>query len=79
MIENQVIASFLADKFFDITKPEKSIRFIDVNIIHVPETDQYYSIEEYIDGDFNKWISNNGIINEDIYSYIYLYLYINMN
>ncbi len=68
IIENQVIASYLAKKFFDITKPEKSIRFIDVSLVYVSETDSYYTLEEYIDGDFVKWISNDGTINQDIYS-----------
>ncbi len=38
-------------------KPEKSIRFIDVSLVYVSETDSYYTLEEYIDGDFVKWIS----------------------
>lgn len=68
LTENQVVSTFLAKKFFELTKPQKSLRFIDVSIIYVPERNEYYSVEEFIEGEFVKWISNDGVINEDIYS-----------
>lgn len=68
MIENQVISSFLAKQFFEILKAEKFVKFIDVHLVHLVSEGLYFSIEEFIEGDFVKWMNNCGIINEDIYS-----------
>ena len=67
-IENQVISACLAKTFFDKLKAEKSIRFIDVNMIHIVEEGLYFCIEPFISGEFKKWMNNAGVINEDIYS-----------
>ena len=70
LIENQVIASFLAKKFFDLlkTRAEKSVRFVDVNLIHLVDEGKYFSIEDFIEGSFVKWNNNAGFVDEDIYS-----------
>ncbi len=69
LIENQVVAAFLARVFnSNILKTEKPVRFIDVNLIHIVEEGLFFSIEEFISGTFVKWMNNAGIINEDIYS-----------
>jgi len=67
-IENQVISAYLAEKFFSEVKTEKSIRFIDVSMIHIVEEGLYFCIEPFIPGEFKKWMNNAGVINEDIYS-----------
>lgn len=72
LIENQVIASFLAKLFFDTLNSkgfaEKRVSFIDVGLVYLNSDGKYYSAEEYIEGEFKKWISNAGILDEDIYS-----------
>ena len=70
LIENQVIASYLAGKFFELlrSRTDKSIRFIDVNLIYLADEGKYYSLEDFIEGDFEKWTNNAGYVDEDIYS-----------
>ncbi len=69
LIENQVIAAFLAKEFnLNILKTEKPVKFVDVNLIYIKDLDLYFSIEEFISGHFEKWMNNAGVINEDIYS-----------
>ena len=68
MIENQVVASFLAQHFFKALETEKSLKFLDVGLIHIVDEGLYFSIEDFIEGSFQKWINNAGAINEDIYS-----------
>jgi len=67
-IENQVISAYLAKKFFDLVKAEKSVKFINVNLIHLVDEGKYYSIEDFIPGSFVKWTNNAGYVDEDIYS-----------
>ena len=68
LIENQVLASYLVKNFFDLIKIEKSVRFIDVSLIHLVDEGKYYSIEDFISGSFVKWTNNAGFVDEDIYS-----------
>ena len=68
IVENQVIASYLANKFFKISKSEKSVRFLDVTLMHVKETGKYYSLEEFIESGFIKWTNNAGYVNEETYA-----------
>ena len=70
LLENQVIAAFLAKSFFKLlTKlTEKSVRFIDVNLIHMVDEGKYFSLEDFVMGDFVKWTNNAGFVDEDIYS-----------
>ena len=70
LLENQVLAAFLAKKFFDILKMriDRSVRFIDVNLICLPSEDKYLCIEDFIEGSFVKWMNNAGYVDEDIYS-----------
>ena len=67
-IENQVISAYLAKIFFDLMKTEKTVKFIDVNLIHLFDEGKYYSIENFISGSFVKWTNNAGYVDEDIYS-----------
>ena len=71
-IENQLIASYLAKNFFNLLKRasqiEKSVKFVDVNLIHLIDEGKYYSIEDFISGGFVKWSNNAGFVDEDIYS-----------
>lgn len=68
MIETQLIAKVLATKYFDILTINKNIKFVDVNLIQIEQTGEYYTIEEFIPGEFVKWMNNAGGLNEDIYS-----------
>jgi hypothetical protein len=68
LIENQIVAAYLADLFLKMDKCEKMIRFVDVSLIYVKETGKYYSLEEYVDGEFIKWNNNAGFVNEDSYA-----------
>jgi len=71
-IENQVIAAYLAKSFFSLLKRasqiEKSVKFVDVSLIHLFDEGKYYSIEDFISGGFVKWTNNAGYVDEDIYS-----------
>jgi hypothetical protein len=67
-IENQVISAYLAKCFFDLIRTEKSVKFIDVNLVHLVDEGKYYSIENFISGSFVKWTNNAGYVDEDIYS-----------
>ena len=67
-IENQVIAAYLAKNFFDLLKTEKSVKFVDVNLVHLFDEGKYFSIEDFISGSFVKWTNNAGFVDEDIYS-----------
>lgn len=68
LIEIQVIAQYLANKFNEISKSEKTLKFLDVNFIQLEENGVNYSIEDYVDGTFKKWINNAGVINEEEYA-----------
>jgi hypothetical protein len=65
MIENQIIAAFLANQFFNLVSSEsKNLKFIDVNLIHVPHHGIIYTIEDYVEGQFFKWTNNYGYVNQ---------------
>ena len=65
MIENQIIAAFLANQFFNTISAEtKNLKFIDVNLIRVPHLGIIYTIEDYIEGQFYKWTNNYGYVNQ---------------
>ncbi|CAF1127995.1 unnamed protein product [Brachionus calyciflorus] len=68
MIETQVISKVLTDKFFEIIELKKKVNFLEVNLIKIDETGEYFTIEKYVPGEFVKWMNNCGVLNEDIYS-----------
>jgi hypothetical protein len=68
MIETQLLAIYLADLFSNESKSTKSLSFIDVNIIMLSESGKYYSIEEYLEGEFIKFNNNGGLVNEEKYT-----------
>lgn len=66
LIETQVIASYLAKMFSKELPNEKEISFISVYLLIVGR--RYFIIEEFLDGKFEKWTSNSGIINSESYA-----------
>ena len=68
LIEIQVIAKFLASEYAKVSMSVKSMKFIDVNLVQEMESEFYYSVEEYVDGTFKKWMNNAGVINEEDYA-----------
>ncbi|CAF1079891.1 unnamed protein product, partial [Brachionus calyciflorus] len=68
MIEIQVVSKILAQKFFELVKLAKKVSFLDVSLIQIVETGEYFTIEDFIPGEFVKWMNNCGFLNEDIYS-----------
>lgn len=66
--ENQIIACYLAEEYFKVSKSTKSIHFIDVSIIHCKDSGKYYCLEEFIEGDFIKWNNNAEYVNEENYA-----------
>jgi hypothetical protein len=68
-LEIQVISNFLAFKFGQILKSHKTkLRFLDVDLIRVKETGEYYCIEEFVEGVFKKWSNNEGHVNANEYT-----------
>ena len=69
-MENQIIAASLAKSFVESIgkKLEKSIKFLEENMIFVESEGKYFTCEEFLSGDFDKWTSNHGTLNEEIYS-----------
>ena len=65
----QVVAKYLADKFIKDSSSLMSIKFLNVQIMQLLDTGEYFSIEEYLDGKFDKWSNNLGYVNENEYSY----------
>ena len=66
LVENQIIAGILANKFFSLIRKEpdqKFMKFIDVNLAYLPRENIFYSIEEYVSGEFLKWSNNFGFVN----------------
>jgi hypothetical protein len=68
----QIIAKFLADEFFKMLSNnwmyEKSIKFLDVNLVQRVDTTEYLTLEEYVNGNFIKWSSNIGYQNWSEYA-----------
>jgi hypothetical protein len=68
-LEIQVISNYLAFKFGQIFKSHKTkLRFLDVDLIRVKETGEYYCIEEFVEGVFKKWSNNEGHVNANEYT-----------
>ncbi len=69
LVENQVIAKFLAEKYFErLDRYQKHVKFIDIGLVYIPATERYYTIEEFIAKKFVKWSSNVGRANPAEYS-----------
>jgi hypothetical protein len=71
-MENHVLSSYLAKLFSrELQKIEihnLAIKYVDISYININENGKYYTFEEFIEGEFLKWISNGGVIDEDIYA-----------
>ena len=65
LVEIQTIAAFLASKFSAFSPFAKKLKFIECSLLKL--NGKWYSIEEYIEGDFTKWTNNSGSINYDSY------------
>jgi hypothetical protein len=74
VIENHIISAYLAKLFSqEIVKIgiyKLKVRYVDIIYLQSKENGKFYTFEDYLDGDFQKWISNGGVIDEDIYSCI---------
>ena len=68
MIESQMIAIYLADIFSKLSRSTKTIKFLDVNLLMLKESSKYFSVEEFLDGEFIKFNNNGGLVNEDNFS-----------
>ena len=65
----QMVTKYLAEEF--LKEPVVSsipVRFLNVSLIQLLDTHEYYSIEEYLHGTFQKWNGNLGMMNPTIYS-----------
>jgi hypothetical protein len=69
MIILQIIAKYLAETFIKDSKSQMSVKFLNIYIMQLTDTGEYYTIEEYLDGNFAKWSNNLGYVNENEYSY----------
>jgi hypothetical protein len=65
----QIIAKYLAETFIKDSKSKMSVKFLNIYIMQLTDTGDYYTIEEYLDGNFAKWSNNLGYVNENEYSY----------
>ena len=65
----QVVAKYLADEFNERSRSLMSVKFLNVQIMQLLDTGEYFSIEEYLEGKFEKWSNNIGYLNEKEYSY----------
>jgi hypothetical protein len=63
----QLVSKYLSEEFFKVSPSVKSIDFIDIKLIRIPEMG-FYSIEKLIDGSFSKWSNNIGNLNENDYA-----------
>lgn len=68
LVEVQVVSKFLASEFAEVAKGEKSLRFLNVYLAQVEKTGVYFTVEDYMEGDFIKWMNNAGIVNEEDYA-----------
>jgi len=69
----QLVAPFLGSAFSRITRDNwfgtRPICYPNVKVLHLPgrpEGRQYYCVEEYIEGEYQKFNSNNGYVNRDL-------------
>ena len=67
MIEIQKLSRYLAHEFNKISGTYEKIRVIDVDLILINDKKSFYTIEEFIDGQFVKWTNNAGAINKSVY------------
>ena len=67
MIEIQKLSRYLAHEFNKISGTYEKIRVIDVDLILINDKESFYTIEEFIDGQFVKWTNNAGAINKSVY------------
>lgn len=67
-LQPQLIAGYLAYKFSRIYKNEKKIRFLNIDLIRIHETGAYFTIEEFVEGIFKKWMNNEGNTNDEEYA-----------
>lgn len=68
LVEVQVVAKYLASEFVVAAKGEKSLRFLNVCLAQEKKTGVYYTVEDYMEGVFIKWMNNAGIVNEEDYA-----------
>jgi hypothetical protein len=66
-ILTQLVSKYLSEEFLKVSPSVKSIDFVDIKLIRIPEMG-YYSIEKLIDGSFSKWSNNIGNLNENDYA-----------
>ena len=65
LVENQTISCFLAKEFSKLFKTvdnSVSLEFISAHMIKIQGN--YYSIEDFVSGDFKKWTNNYGFVNQ---------------
>ena len=67
-IITQNISKYLAECFIKISPSVKSIRFIDLKLLQINKTNEFFSIETFVEGNFSKWSNNIGNINEHDYT-----------
>lgn len=65
-VEIQVIARFLAQEFSKLVKLKKRINIIEVNLIRIEGSECCYTIEDYVEGKFMKWMNNEGEYDNEI-------------
>ena len=65
----QIIAKYLAEKFIQDSSSQMSVKFLNIYIMQLTDTGEYYTLEEYLDGNFAKWSNNLGYVNESEYSH----------
>ena len=64
----QLVAKSLAEEFLNESESEMQIKVLDVYLVLLHDTREYYTIEEYLSGSFKKWSGSLGIIDPTIYS-----------
>jgi hypothetical protein len=64
----QLVAKYLAEEFLKESKSVIPVKFLNVFLIQLADTQEYYSIEDYLVGTFQKWNGSLGMINPTIYS-----------
>jgi hypothetical protein len=64
----QLLAKYFAEEFLKESKSVIPVKFLNVFLIQLADTHEYYSIEDYLDGTFQKWNGSLGMINPTIYS-----------
>jgi len=65
----QIVSKYLAEKFIIDSKSEMSVRFLNVYLMQLVDSGEYYAVEDFLDGKFSKWSNNLGYVNEREYSF----------